>query len=108
MPLVLPHVFHMIRDYRGRRSFECSVRETAAMTERRSSPLIHLFYVVSICATFIDTINGQRAQVPWTQDKVGYNKYYSTRCNDCVHVLVAFIKTKKVITKFLLSIAQHI
>ncbi|XP_014065859.1 glutaminyl-peptide cyclotransferase [Salmo salar] len=72
MPLVLPHVFHMIRDYRGRRSFECSVRETAAMTERRSSPLIHLFYVVSICATFIDTINGQRAQVPWTQDKISH------------------------------------
>ncbi|XP_038823628.1 glutaminyl-peptide cyclotransferase [Salvelinus namaycush] len=42
------------------------------MTERRSSPLIHLFYVVSICATFIDNINGQRAQVPWTQDKISH------------------------------------
>ncbi|XP_024285679.1 glutaminyl-peptide cyclotransferase [Oncorhynchus tshawytscha] len=42
------------------------------MTERRSSPRIHLFYVVSICATFIDNINGQRAQVQWTQDKISH------------------------------------
>ncbi|XP_064784511.1 glutaminyl-peptide cyclotransferase-like [Oncorhynchus masou masou] len=33
---------------------------------------MHLFYVVGICATFVDNINGEKAHIPWTQEKIGH------------------------------------
>lgn len=40
------------------------------MAERRSGPFLYVLYVASICVTFIDFINGQAEQIPWTQEKL--------------------------------------